>query len=236
MVVDRKSQELLSGKPITDRLLDPILLRTFLDRGTGQQLFRSGPTPGDAANRRSATMSGAWNSISAGRSSRATQHSVALTPDGEALVGYAQNILDTCERAERYFAGTRLRGTPALRRHRGSRRDVPARHPRGLHPPASRDRPRTHRRTVDPAGVPLRRRRARSRLLQAMAGRGARRTRVARRDHLGGPCRFGAPLRDRRWRPAAHPIPAAQHHPLDRHRRADAGRAAAGASPVPATR
>jgi DNA-binding transcriptional LysR family regulator len=37
-------------------------------------------------------------------------HSVALTPDGEAMVAFAEGILEASERAERYFAGTRLRG------------------------------------------------------------------------------------------------------------------------------
>src|SRR6201995_1105796 len=37
-------------------------------------------------------------------------HSVALTPDGEAMLGLAQGILDANERARRYFAGSQLRG------------------------------------------------------------------------------------------------------------------------------
>ena len=37
-------------------------------------------------------------------------HSVTLTPDGEAMTGFAQSILDTQHRAERYFAGSQLRG------------------------------------------------------------------------------------------------------------------------------
>jgi DNA-binding transcriptional LysR family regulator len=37
-------------------------------------------------------------------------HSVALTPDGEAMLGLAQGILDANERARRYFAGSELRG------------------------------------------------------------------------------------------------------------------------------
>src|SRR5271168_5083641 len=36
-------------------------------------------------------------------------HSVALTPDGEAMLGLAQGILDANERARRYFAGSELR-------------------------------------------------------------------------------------------------------------------------------
>jgi DNA-binding transcriptional LysR family regulator len=37
-------------------------------------------------------------------------HSVALTPDGEALKQFAQDIVDLNERASRYFAGRELRG------------------------------------------------------------------------------------------------------------------------------
>jgi DNA-binding transcriptional LysR family regulator len=37
-------------------------------------------------------------------------HSVALTPDGEAMLGLAQGILDANERARRYFAGSESRG------------------------------------------------------------------------------------------------------------------------------
>jgi DNA-binding transcriptional LysR family regulator len=37
-------------------------------------------------------------------------HSVALTADGEAMLGLAQGILEANERARRYFAGSELRG------------------------------------------------------------------------------------------------------------------------------
>jgi DNA-binding transcriptional LysR family regulator len=37
-------------------------------------------------------------------------HSVRLTADGEAMTGFAQSILDTANRARRYFAGSRVRG------------------------------------------------------------------------------------------------------------------------------
>ena len=37
-------------------------------------------------------------------------HSVTLTADGEAMTGFAQTILDTNQRARRYFAGSQLRG------------------------------------------------------------------------------------------------------------------------------
>jgi len=37
-------------------------------------------------------------------------HSVMLTTDGEAMTGFAQSMLDTGDRARRYFANSRLRG------------------------------------------------------------------------------------------------------------------------------
>ena len=37
-------------------------------------------------------------------------HSVRLTADGEAMTGFAKSILDTANRAGRYFTGSRLRG------------------------------------------------------------------------------------------------------------------------------
>jgi DNA-binding transcriptional LysR family regulator len=37
-------------------------------------------------------------------------HRVTLTPDGEAMTGFAHSILETHQRARRYFAGSQLRG------------------------------------------------------------------------------------------------------------------------------
>ena len=37
-------------------------------------------------------------------------HSVALTADGEAMVGFARNILGACEQAAAYFSGSRPSG------------------------------------------------------------------------------------------------------------------------------
>lgn len=38
-----------------------------------------------------------------------TTHSVKLTEDGQAMLGFAQNILEVQERAQRFFAGSRMR-------------------------------------------------------------------------------------------------------------------------------
>ena len=37
-------------------------------------------------------------------------HSLALTPDGEAMIGFARNILSACDQAAVYFSGSRPRG------------------------------------------------------------------------------------------------------------------------------
>lgn len=37
-------------------------------------------------------------------------HTVTVTADGEAMIGFAQTILDTNQRARQYFAGSQLRG------------------------------------------------------------------------------------------------------------------------------
>jgi DNA-binding transcriptional LysR family regulator len=37
-------------------------------------------------------------------------HSVSLTPDGEAMIGFARNIMAACEEASAYFSGPRPRG------------------------------------------------------------------------------------------------------------------------------
>src|ERR1700728_186460 len=41
-------------------------------------------------------------------------HSVALTADGEAMAGFARNILAASEEAEGYFSGSRPRGRPRI--------------------------------------------------------------------------------------------------------------------------
>jgi DNA-binding transcriptional LysR family regulator len=41
-------------------------------------------------------------------------HSVALTAEGEAMLGFARSILESHERAERYFSGSELRGRVRL--------------------------------------------------------------------------------------------------------------------------
>src|ERR1700756_4315883 len=42
-------------------------------------------------------------------------HSVSLTADGEAMIGFARNILAACEQATAYFSGSRPSGRPPIR-------------------------------------------------------------------------------------------------------------------------
>ena len=60
-------------------------------------------------------------------------HSVSLTADGEAMVGFARNILAASEQAAAYFSGDTAE-RPAAHRHRG--------------------RPRAHQAPADPARLP----------------------------------------------------------------------------------
>lgn len=90
-------------------MLDPILLRTFLVIADGNSFSETSRK----LSMRQSTVSDHVRRLEEclGRRLFARDtHSVALTPDGEALVGFAQSILDTTERAERHFAGVQLRG------------------------------------------------------------------------------------------------------------------------------
>ena len=90
-------------------MLDPSLLRTFLTIAQGNSFSE---TSRKLAMRQS-TVSDHVRRLEEGLGRQLfarNTHSVALTPEGEALIGYARTILETGERAERHFAGTRLRG------------------------------------------------------------------------------------------------------------------------------
>ena len=90
-------------------MLDPFLLRTFLVIAQGnsfsetsRKLSMRQSTVSDHVRRLEETL---------GRQLFVRDtHSVALTPEGEALIEFARTILETSERAERHFAGTKLRG------------------------------------------------------------------------------------------------------------------------------
>ncbi len=117
-------------------MLDPVLLRTFLVIAQGNSFSQASrmlairqSTVSDHVRRLEETLGH--------RLFARDTHSVALTPEGEALIGFARSILDTGERAARHLAGAaatdggRLRFglsgalagpwlTPALRRFAGT--------------------------------------------------------------------------------------------------------------------
>ncbi len=90
-------------------MLDPLLLRTFLVIADGNSFSETSRK----LSMRQSTVSDHVRRLEQclGRQLflRDT-HSVALTSEGEALIPFARTILETGERAERHFAGTKLRG------------------------------------------------------------------------------------------------------------------------------
>ena len=89
-------------------MLDPTLLRTFLAAAHGSSFSEAARKLG----LRQSTVSDHIRRLEEQLGRRLflrDTHSLALTPEGDALIGYAQLILDTGERARQFFAGTRLR-------------------------------------------------------------------------------------------------------------------------------
>ena len=90
-------------------MLDPVLLKTFLVIAEGHSFSE---TSRKLAIRQS-TVSDHVRRLEQhlGRQLFVRDtHSVSLTSHGEALIGYARLILETTDRAEQFFAGTRARG------------------------------------------------------------------------------------------------------------------------------
>ena len=90
-------------------MLDPLLLRTFLTVAQGNSFSETARK----LDLRQSTVSDhvrRLEEVLGRRLFLRDTHSVALTPEGDALIGYARLILDTSERARQFFAGTRLRG------------------------------------------------------------------------------------------------------------------------------
>ena len=90
-------------------MLDPFLLRTFLVVAQGNSFSE---TSRKLAMRQS-TVSDHVRRLEECLGHQLfirDTHSVALTTEGEALIDFARIILDTIERAERHFAGSKLRG------------------------------------------------------------------------------------------------------------------------------
>jgi DNA-binding transcriptional LysR family regulator len=90
-------------------MLDPVLLRTFLAIAQTRSFTRAAERLG----LRQSTVSQHIRKLEdeAGRRLFVRDtHSVTMTADGEAMIEFARGILAANERAERYFAGSELRG------------------------------------------------------------------------------------------------------------------------------
>ena len=90
-------------------MLDPILLQTFLAIAQTRNFTRAAERLG----LRQSTVSQHIRKLEdeAGRRLLIRDtHSVTMTADGEAMIEFARSILAANERAERYFAGSELRG------------------------------------------------------------------------------------------------------------------------------
>ncbi len=92
-----------------EAMLDPILLQTFLAIAQTRNFTRAAERLG----LRQSTVSQHIRKLEdeAGRRLFVRDtHSVTMTADGEAMIEFARSILAANERAERYFAGSELRG------------------------------------------------------------------------------------------------------------------------------
>jgi len=90
-------------------VFDPTLLATFVTVAKARSFTEAGRRLG----LRQSTVSQHVRRLEEAASRRLfvrDTHSVALTTDGEAMLGLAQGILEANERARRYFAGSKLRG------------------------------------------------------------------------------------------------------------------------------
>ncbi len=90
-------------------MFDPHLLATFVTVAKARSFTEAGRRLG----LRQSTVSQHVRRLEEAASRRLfvrDTHSVALTADGEAMLGLAQGILEANERARRYFAGSELRG------------------------------------------------------------------------------------------------------------------------------
>jgi DNA-binding transcriptional LysR family regulator len=90
-------------------MLDPVLLQTFLAIAQTRNFTRAAERLG----LRQSTVSQHIRKLEdeAGRRLLVRDtHSVTMTADGEAMIEFARSILAANERAERYFAGSELRG------------------------------------------------------------------------------------------------------------------------------
>jgi DNA-binding transcriptional LysR family regulator len=90
-------------------MLDPVLLDSFLTVAQTRNFSEAGRRLG----LRQSTVSQHVRKLEAAAGRRLfvrDTHSVVPTADGEAMVGFARSILEANDRAQRYFAGSELRG------------------------------------------------------------------------------------------------------------------------------
>src|SRR6201995_942410 len=90
-------------------MLDPVLLQTFLAIAQTRSFTRAAERLG----LRQSTVSQHIRKLEGEAGRRLfvrDTHSVTMTADGEAMIEFARGILAANERAERYFAGSELRG------------------------------------------------------------------------------------------------------------------------------
>ena len=120
---------------MVDLVLDPVLLQTFLAIAQTRNFTRTAERLG----LRQSTVSQHIRKLEEETGRRLfvrDTHSVTMTADGEAMIEFARGILAANERAERYFAGSQLRG----RLRFGASEDFAA----SLLPEVLRDFVRTH--------------------------------------------------------------------------------------------
>ncbi|HLY54916.1 MAG TPA: LysR substrate-binding domain-containing protein [Stellaceae bacterium] len=94
---------------MTDRAFDPALLTSFLAVARAGGFTEAGRRLGLGQSTVSQHVRRLETAVGR-RLFRRDTHSVALTQDGEAMVGFAAAILDANDRARRHFAGSELRG------------------------------------------------------------------------------------------------------------------------------
>lgn len=90
-------------------VLDPVWLKTFLVVAETRSFTRAAQRLG----LRQSTVSQHIRKLEQASTQQLfvrDTHSVELTPDGEAMLGFAANVIDTIDRAMSYFTGAELRG------------------------------------------------------------------------------------------------------------------------------
>ncbi|APF37194.1 LysR family transcriptional regulator [Chelatococcus daeguensis] len=90
-------------------MYDPVLLRTFAAVAEARSFTGAGRLLAIGQSTVSQHVRRLEEAVGRRLVARDT-HSVTLTPDGEAMLGFARNILEMNRRVERYFEGAELRG------------------------------------------------------------------------------------------------------------------------------